>query len=133
MVINQPRLMIAWHINVTEYRTKIYSILLEMHELLPLVHPGNYVIVDDYLDSYGILYVEALLRSTKELPSNYRLDSKLSDLAVSYTAHHENILKKNLDTISFSISSHADVTLVAGSARVETVSSMPYYECTCLQ
>ncbi|KAF5325246.1 hypothetical protein D9619_010120 [Psilocybe cf. subviscida] len=110
----------AWHINVTEYRRKIYSIILEMHDLLPLVHPANYVIVDDYLDSYAVVYLEALLRSTKEPPSNYRLDSKLSDLAASYAVRHENLLKDNLDTISYSISSDADVTLVAGSARVES-------------
>ena len=117
--------VIAWHLNVAEYRRKIYSSLLEMHDLLPLVHPANCVVVDDYLDSYGILYVEALLRSTKELPTNYQFDSRLSDLAASYVRRHENILKNNLDTISFSISSDADVNLVTGSSRAETVSLTP--------
>ncbi|KAF5325476.1 hypothetical protein D9619_010064 [Psilocybe cf. subviscida] len=106
----------GWHINILAYRDKIYDILIQMHELLPLIHPGNQRHVDRFLDSYSMRNVEAMLRSTKDVGVD-RQSSQLKELASFYADSQEAALKTNLREMSYKISSPTDANLVAGAAR----------------
>ncbi|KAF5325471.1 hypothetical protein D9619_010061 [Psilocybe cf. subviscida] len=111
----------GWHINILTYRDKIYDILIRMHELLPLIHPGNQRYVDRYLDCYVMGHIEAALRSTKDVGVD-RQSPQLKELALFYADIQETALKTNLEEMSYIISSPADANLVVGAARVEAAS-----------
>lgn len=117
-------LLPGWHINVLAYRDKIYDILIQMHELLPLIHPANQFYVDQYLDSYTMGHIEAMLWSTQEVGVDRR-SAKLKQLALFYSYIQEDALKTNLKELSYIISSPADANLIAGAgaARVESAST----------
>lgn len=93
-----------------------------MHELLPLLHTANRVFVDDYLDSYSVHTVEAILRCTRGITDSQQ--SQITELAQLYADAQESALRANLKEISYVISSVADVTLIAGPARAESVCAM---------
>ena len=63
----------GWHINIMNYRTKLYSIMLEMHEVFTSVHLANRAYVCHYLNHINFRRIEGLLRSTKPLPSDARI------------------------------------------------------------
>ncbi|KAF5325408.1 hypothetical protein D9619_010005 [Psilocybe cf. subviscida] len=108
----------GWHINITQYRDKIYDILVQMHELLPSLHPANRVYVDEYLNGYSMDTIEGILRSTKSVTDGQQ--SQIAELAQFYTDTQETALRTNLKEVSYVISSVADATLVAGPARAES-------------
>ncbi|KAF5325410.1 hypothetical protein D9619_010003 [Psilocybe cf. subviscida] len=108
----------GWHINITKYRDKIYDILVQMHELLPSLHPANRVYVDEYLDGYTMETIESILRSTKSVTDGQH--SQIAELAQVYADAQEAALRTNLEEVSYVISSVADATLVAGPARAES-------------
>lgn len=111
----------GWHINILSYRDKIYDILIQMHELLPLIHPANQRYVDWYMDSYSMRNIEAMLRSTKDVGVD-KQSPQLKELASFYADCQETALKTNLKEMSYIISSTSDANLVAGAGRVESVS-----------
>jgi len=115
----------GWHINITSYRCKIYSIVQRMHEVLLTAHPANRSYVDEYLNHPSRNRLEALLRSTKPLPDGAPKDSKLIEAAELMASLQEERLMSNLREMSFVMESPADVTLVAGSGKVETVREAP--------
>ncbi|KDR79356.1 hypothetical protein GALMADRAFT_265823 [Galerina marginata CBS 339.88] len=110
----------GWHINITNYRTKLYSIMLEMHEVSASVHLVNRAYVGYYLNHDYFQWIEGLLRSIKPLPSDARKQPKLSEVAASMATLQEGRLLTNLKAMSFVIESPSDVNLIAGSGRVET-------------
>jgi hypothetical protein len=112
----------GWHINITQYREKIYDILVQMHELLPSLHPANRVYVDEYLNGYSVQNIEGILRSTKSVTDGQH-NSQITELAQFYADAQESALRTNLKEVSYVISSVADATLVAGPARAESVRS----------
>ncbi|KAF5325407.1 hypothetical protein D9619_010006 [Psilocybe cf. subviscida] len=108
----------GWHINITQYRDKIYDILVQMHEILPSLHPANRVYVDHYLDGNSIGTIEGILRSTKSV--THAQHGQIAELAQFYADAQETALRTNLQEVSYLISSVADATLVAGPARAES-------------
>ncbi|KDR82341.1 hypothetical protein GALMADRAFT_237605 [Galerina marginata CBS 339.88] len=110
----------GWHINITGYRTKLYSIMLEMHDAFSSVHLANRAFVGIYLNDWYFRRIEGLLRSMKPVPYDARKEQKISDIAASVAASEEKRLLANLTAMSFVIDSPADVSLIAGSRRVET-------------
>ncbi|KDR82349.1 hypothetical protein GALMADRAFT_817903 [Galerina marginata CBS 339.88] len=110
----------GWHVNIMNYRTKLYSIMLEMHHAFSSVHLANQAFVGCYLNDLNFLRIEGLLRSTKPLPHNARKERKICDIAASVAASMEHRLLTNLKEMSFVVDSASDVTLIAGSRRVET-------------
>lgn len=96
-----------------------------MHELVPLIHPANQYYVNRYLYMHVINHIEAILRFTKDVGADGR-SPKLRELALSYADIQEATLMANLQEMSYIISSPADANLVAGGARVETVSPLQF-------
>lgn len=124
--------VLGWHINITNYHRKIYSLIHQMYEALGSVLPVNRYYTNYYFDHWTILhFVEGLLRSTNPLPEDAPKDSKLSELAKAMANLSEQRILANLKDVSFTIKSSADVTLIVGSGRVETVSmsSVGFLEC----
>lgn len=112
----------GWHINLTNHKKEIYSVLLEMHDLLPLIHVANRKLVDDYLEDDSLRRVEALLRSIKPLSDTGRKGPKLVEVANMVASSQLERLEKNLNDMGYFIESGADATTIGGSARIETVS-----------
>lgn len=113
--------VVGWHVNITQYRNKIYDTLVHMHELLPSLHPANRVFVDAYLNGYCMDTIEGILRSTKSVTDCNSQQSQITTLAQFYADAQETALRTNLKEVSYVISSVADATLVAGPARAESV------------
>lgn len=107
--------------NLVNHKKEIYSLLLQMYELLPSVHVANRKWVDDYLDNRSLRRVEALLRSIKPLPDSGRKEPKLAEVANMVASSQLERLEKNLTEMGYSIESAADATAIGGSARIETV------------
>ncbi|KAF8970857.1 hypothetical protein BDZ97DRAFT_1407102 [Flammula alnicola] len=110
----------GWHINITNYRSKLYSIVQQMHNALLSAHPANRSYVDEYLNHPSFNRLEALLRSITPLPDNAHIDSKLTEIADSMTSLLERRLVLNLTEMSYILESPATVSLVAGTGRIET-------------
>ncbi|KDR73637.1 hypothetical protein GALMADRAFT_142100 [Galerina marginata CBS 339.88] len=109
----------GWHINLTDYRSKIYTILLQIYEALDFAHPANRAHLNSYFNHDAIRRVESLLRSTRPLSEHAPIDSRLTEIAKFIASVEEDRLLPNLKELSFTIKSAADVTLIAGSGRVE--------------
>ncbi|KAF8883174.1 hypothetical protein CPB84DRAFT_1851026 [Gymnopilus junonius] len=110
----------GWHINLANYKKEIYSLLLEMHSLLPSIHVANRKLVHDYLDHDSLRRVEAMLRSIKPLPDTGRKDPKLGEIANLVASYQLQRLEKNLTDMGYFIESGMDATTIGGSARIET-------------
>ncbi len=92
-----------------------------MHRDLEAVQPYNRFIVDWYLDLDCFRTIEQLLRSTKTVDENERLDSDLAKLTDVYTRSEEERLEKNLKSVGYNIDSPATVSLITGAGRIERV------------
>ncbi|KAF8966317.1 hypothetical protein BDZ97DRAFT_1917696 [Flammula alnicola] len=110
----------GWHINITNYRWNIYSVLLEMHDALPSIHLANRSYIDEYLSEIPFRRVEAVLRSIRPLPDSADKESKLSEMANSIANAELQRLLANLNEMSFILESSLDVNAVGGTERVET-------------
>ena len=121
--------MTGWHINLDNFKKEVYSLLLEIYELLPSIHVANRKLVDDYLDDNSLRRVEALLRSIKPLPDNGRKEPKLVEVANVVATSQLERLEKNLNEMGYSIESAADAATIGGSFRVETVRSWFLLRC----
>ncbi|PPQ77943.1 hypothetical protein CVT25_015418 [Psilocybe cyanescens] len=108
----------GWHINLIQYQKAIYSILLQMNDILPQIHIANRVYVDDYLDDPNITRVEALLRSIK--PLSETKEPKLQEVANTVSSRQMARLRTNLSDMGHVIESQLDATTIAGGTRVET-------------
>ncbi|KAF8203346.1 hypothetical protein BJ912DRAFT_352658 [Pholiota molesta] len=109
----------GWHINLVRYQKDIYSILLQMHKVLPSIHVANRTYVDDFLDEEVMRRVEALCRSLKPLPNTYS-DPKLLAVANEVASWQLEHLNTNLKEMGFVIESSFDIMTISGSTRVET-------------
>lgn len=117
----------GWHVSLAGYRDKIYSTLRQMHEECKSALPANHIYISHYLDYYWMRSIEGVLRSIKPLPQGFSKDPKLLELVNSMTTIQEQRLAKDLSTLSYVIKSTADVLLIAGSERIETVSACYKY------
>jgi len=114
---------IGWHINLTYYYHKIYTTMIEIHQALEDAHPSNRSYVEIYVNYYYFIRIEGVLRSIKVLPDDARHEPKLVEIAENMRNLQEQRLFANLSEISFLLQSPANVLLVAGVARAETVCS----------
>lgn len=110
----------GWHLNIVDYRERIYDILVRMHEAVPTLHPANSVFVAEYLDSDPIQCVEGLLRFTQDVQD--MRSGQLNPLASSYASFEEINIKNKLEAATYILASDADANLVGGAGRPEAVS-----------
>jgi hypothetical protein len=94
-----------------------------MHRDLESVKTDNRFIVDWYLDGDFFRTIEQLLRSTKPIDENERLDSNLTELTDSYVQSEEERIERNLKSVGYNIDSPATVGLITGPGRIEGVSA----------
>lgn len=106
---------------MVDYKNKIYCIVKEMFSTLDSLHPDNRVIFDQYLATWLFLDLDALLRSTRPLPDNERIDPELSRITAVYTASEEARLEHNMKAVSYYLDTAGTVTLVTGPGRIERV------------
>lgn len=111
---------------MTYYYHKIYTILVEMHKAFKTVLWANQPYVDDYLNSMAILTVEGIIRSIKPLPEAAEKEPKLMEIVETLRVSQEELLLANVQEMSYLLQSPADVTVVVGSGRVETVSRLKF-------
>jgi len=117
---------LGWHINVTHYYHKIYTILVQMHATFKTMLWANQPYADDYLNSWAILNLEGIMRSIKTLPEGSGKEPKLTELAESMRNSQEALILSNLKEVSFILESPADVAIVTGEGRVEKVSRIEH-------
>ncbi|KAF9447906.1 hypothetical protein P691DRAFT_775794 [Macrolepiota fuliginosa MF-IS2] len=101
----------GWHHSVSSYKNQIYLLIQQMHEGLHYVKPDNKMTVVQYLASDCFKTIEQLLRSTKTVDENERLDSELTKLTNSYVMEEERQLEQNLKSVEYNIDSPATVFL----------------------
>ncbi|KAF5329683.1 hypothetical protein D9619_008943 [Psilocybe cf. subviscida] len=109
----------GWHYNVTDYRKKIYSIMIQMHRMASKVLLVNRKVVHMYLDNEFFFRLESILRSIKPLPESVVREPELIEIADKIAANEENRLRDNLKTMGYLVQSTEDVALIAGSGRLE--------------
>ncbi|KAF5325414.1 hypothetical protein D9619_010009 [Psilocybe cf. subviscida] len=108
----------GWHINVIHYRDRIYDLLIQMHEALPLIHFANRALVDQYLDSDPLAKIEGVLRFTKDVGMEEN-DDILKQHATQYREIQENFIIETLELLFYIISSR-DVPLFDNDQRMES-------------
>jgi hypothetical protein len=113
---------LGWHYNITDYRSKIYGLMQKLHKISSNVLVVNRKLVAIYLDDWDYFRIEGILRHIGPLASNVSRDTKLVEVSASIAAAQEERLKKNLNELSYVLRSSADVALVIGNGRLETVS-----------
>ncbi|KAF9476107.1 hypothetical protein BDN70DRAFT_882808 [Pholiota conissans] len=109
----------GWHINLVNYQSRIYSILLQMHKALPSINVANRTYVNDFLSRNVFRRVEALCRSLKPLPSVSRQDSKLFSVANDVASWQLERLESSMSAMGFVIESAFMTTTISGSSRIE--------------
>ena len=93
-----------------------------MHKMVESLHPMNKKFAYMYLDGFVVNRIEAIIRPIHPIPSDTPRDPKLVEIATSMATLQEQRLQANLKTMSYLVQTEADVTLIAGSERVETAS-----------
>lgn len=94
----------------------------KMHVMASKVLSVNRKLTDLYMDDWDYFRIEGILRPIRPLPQDVPRDPPLAGLASSIAKAQEERLKKNLEELSYVLRSPADVALVTGSERLETVS-----------
>lgn len=94
----------------------------ELHASAGNVLSVNRKLTDLCIDGWDYFRVEGILRPIRPLPQDMSRDPPLEELATSIATAHEERLKKNLEELSYVLRSPADITLVIGNGRLETVS-----------
>lgn len=97
-----------------------------LHAVAANVLSVNRKLTDLYMDDWYYFRIEGILRPIRPLPQDMSRDPPLAELAISIATAQENRLKKNLEGLSYVLRSPADVALVIGSGRIETVSFLSY-------
>lgn len=92
-----------------------------MHKMADSLHPMNKKFAYMYLDGFVVNRIEAILRPIHSIPSDTPRDPKLVEIATSMATLQEERLRANLKAMSYLVQAQADVTLIAGSERVEIV------------
>uniref|UniRef100_A0A8H7XPD5 EF-hand domain-containing protein n=1 Tax=Psilocybe cubensis TaxID=181762 RepID=A0A8H7XPD5_PSICU len=111
----------GWHINLAKYQKEIYTVLLQISDIVPRVLVTNSIYVDDYLDVPILTRLDALLRSIRPVPDNVRKDHNLIEVANIMASLQMERLRTNLADMGHVIESSLDATTIAGgSSRVET-------------
>src|SRR4051794_5470709 len=102
------------HLNVTEYRGRIYNLLGSMHRSLAFMMPRNRCFANRVLWRTDMKRLELILRGTR--PSTYSRygDSALEKLADEYMEKEEKRLKGNLAHVNYQLDEAATVSIVAG-------------------
>ncbi|PPQ65654.1 hypothetical protein CVT24_011808 [Panaeolus cyanescens] len=109
----------GYHLNVTDYRTRIYSLLGSMHQLLHQIKPTNRRNADLALDALDMRRLELILRGTRPYPYTNYSDSALKRLAEEYWEHELDRLEQNLQSVGYELDDPNTVRLVAGAGRIE--------------
>jgi len=126
----------GFHLTIWAYRTKIYGILQEMHNLTQVcpkkmrhvpkntiqdaILPPNRFVLEEYLD--GIRNLDLILASIH--PCTQSLDTHLADLAAAYVNSEENRLKVILDMLDYEIDGPDTISLIMGRHQIERVSTL---------
>lgn len=128
MCTQTASVILGWHYNIVDYRIRIYRVMQKLHATAANVLSINRKLTDLYMDDEDYFRIEGILRSIRPLPQGDPRDPPLVDLASSIATAQEERLKKNLEELSYVLRSPADVALVIGSGRLETV-SWSIYNC----
>lgn len=115
---------LGWHHSISKYKNQIYLLIQQMHRDLDDVQPDNRFSADWYLDMDCFRSIEQLLRSTKTVDENERLESDLAQLTESYVSSEEERLERNLKSVGYNIDSPATVSLITGQGRIERVGQL---------
>ncbi|KAF9551230.1 hypothetical protein CPC08DRAFT_729061 [Agrocybe pediades] len=102
----------GWHINLTDYYHKIYTIMVEMHTSLESARLVNRSYVESYLNYYNFQAIEGVLRSIKVLPDDARHEPKLVEIVENIRNLQEQRLSANLNEISFLLESPENARLL---------------------
>ncbi|KAF8994672.1 hypothetical protein BDQ17DRAFT_1412488 [Cyathus striatus] len=96
----------GWHVSVTQYKDKIYRLIIKMFSLLDKVKSANRTDLHFYLHDAGLRVAE-LLQSTKNR------DSSKDDLELMKQ------MKQDLESVHYNLDSIPTVQLVCGPGRIE--------------
>jgi hypothetical protein len=101
----------------------------KLHKISSTVLTVNRKLVAMYLDDYDYFRIEGILRHISPLSDYIPRDTKLVEVCASVAAAQEERLKTNLQKLSYVLRSPADVALVIGNGRLETVSLCNTSQC----
>jgi hypothetical protein len=111
---------IGWHVSITIYRAKIYQILRQIYDLMPLVRPDNQLNTQNYEHHYAFARLERMLSSTQVADSEeLGNDSILRRMVNEYMDIELASLDKSLKLIKYNLDSEAVVRLACGKNRIE--------------
>ncbi|KAH8823592.1 hypothetical protein DL96DRAFT_280950 [Flagelloscypha sp. PMI_526] len=111
---------IGWHVSITIYRAKIYQILRQIYDLMPLVRPDNQLNTQNYEHHYAFARLERMLSSTQIADSEeLGNDSILRRMVNEYMDIELASLDKSLKLIKYNLDSEAVVRLACGKNRIE--------------
>ncbi|TFK62847.1 hypothetical protein BDN72DRAFT_929692 [Pluteus cervinus] len=110
----------GWHISVSSYKTKIYSLVGQMFQLRTRMATPNRRLVDEYLatDNHTLLCVECILRSMQSVKTTGK-DAELVKLIDTFEMEEEVRLEKRLSSLAYKVDSVETVILVTGPGRIE--------------
>lgn len=91
-----------------------------MRQMVPSLQSVNQKLAHNYLDYSAIYLVEVTLYGLQSL-SLHKTDSRLTEVATTIAEAQEQHLHTNLKAMSHLIQSPADVTVIAGTDKPETV------------
>ncbi|THU91631.1 hypothetical protein K435DRAFT_860160 [Dendrothele bispora CBS 962.96] len=110
----------GWHESMNRYKRKIMVILQLILAEITEVKPENRKWADEYMNSWGMNRVDALLRSLREVsPVPGANNAELNKITQEYTKIEERRLKKTLEGFKFDIDDVETVSLITGPGRLE--------------
>lgn len=101
-----------------------------MFKILDDLHPDNRGILDEYINTWPFLHLDALLRSTRPILDDEQVHPELSNLTDKYTTSEETRLENNMKAVAYHLDTAATVTLVTGPGRIERVNLFLVYGLT---
>ncbi|KAF9526891.1 hypothetical protein CPB83DRAFT_769552 [Crepidotus variabilis] len=110
---------VGWQASISQYKSKIYTLVQEMFRTLEHVLPSNRRAVDEYLFHPSFWRIELLLRSTRSVNFKVLSDPDLARAADSYTAAEEERLDNSLSDVAYELDTTATVQLITGEGRIE--------------
>ncbi|KIJ51036.1 hypothetical protein M422DRAFT_27114 [Sphaerobolus stellatus SS14] len=110
---------VGWHLNISDYKAKIYGFLKDIYTIIPLVRPVNRGILHDYFDLPAIYRLEALLGCTTPFPKNIRVTPELEKLRDTFAVEEEFRMHHALERLSYVIDSTPTINLITGPGRIE--------------
>ncbi|KAF7326353.1 Protein kinase domain-containing protein [Mycena venus] len=112
----------GWHMSVTWYKNRIYSILTAMYDLVEHIKPANVQGADKYLRSFvwmPMLRVELLLRSTRSAANPAHQDARLVQITRTIHDSEEKKLREKLDRLVYELDDITTLRLITGPRRIE--------------